>query len=175
MEVNWVIQLFITEEGMREWVRITEKFDLANLPEECKAAIDEHSRAHNLSPDLERAVMGIKVNSHKIKKGPFTRKPKAVESFVFLTSEWLVWTISTDGDSPVAVSARLAEIFVEDYALSPNFELFQDNGISITGKLTGKVGLQGQEQVSIFIGLGEEPSAEKFRIALFEAVEKSRR
>ena len=160
---------------MKEWNRTTEEISLSKLPAACQAAIDAHLERFNLGKILEQPTMGIKVVSNKIKKRLFSGIPNQVESYVFLTHEWLVWTVSTGGDAPTVISAKLENITVEDYANGPNYALIQDNGAFITGKLTGMVGTEGQEQVSMFIGWGEEPDAENFKEALMKAIEKTRR
>ncbi|MEN8241666.1 MAG: hypothetical protein ABFS17_07075 [Chloroflexota bacterium] len=160
---------------MRDWNRTSEEISLSDLPADCQAVIEKHTEAYNLGDILDQPVMVIKIISNKLKKGLFSGKPKLVESYAALTPGWLVWTVSTDGDPPTALSAQLTEIVVEDYLESSFYALVQDNGFSITGILTGLVGTDGQQQSSMFIGLGDDPDGDKFKAAFIEAIQNSRR
>ena len=160
---------------MRDWKRNTEEILLPDLPADCQEAIEKHTEAYNLGDILDQPTMVIKIVSNKLKKGLFSGKPKLVESYVALTPAWLVWTVSTDGDPPAVMSAKFAEIIAEDYLESGHYALIQDNGFSITGKLTGLVGTEGQQQSSMFIGLGEEPAAVEFKASFIGAIQNSRR
>ena len=160
---------------MRDWRRTTEEISLSDLPADCLAAIESHIEAYHLGDILSQPLMVIKIVSNKLKKRLFSGKPKLVESFVTLTPAWLVWTVSTDGDPPTALSAQLTEISIEDYLESSFYALVQDNGVSITGALTGQFGSEGQQHVSMFIGLGDQPSADKFKTALREIIRSTRK
>lgn len=160
---------------MRDWRRTTEEIEIYDFPEDCQLAIGEHLEMYNLGSILDNPTMSIKVVSYNLKRGLFSRKPKMVESYLALTPAWLVWTVSTDGRPPTPISAQLVDIHIEDYLESSFFALVEDNGVSVTGKLTGHIGEGGLEQVSMFIGLGEEPAAEEFKEALKEAIQKTRR
>lgn len=151
---------------MREWKRTSTEIVLEALPADCRAAFEAHIKKYNLNLTLDKPVMCLKTVSSKIKKGLFSGPgPKATESYIVLLPEWLLWTVSAEGGPPNALSAFRKELSFENYADTPNYSLIQDNGLMVTGKLTGMIGMQGQEHVSMFIGLGDEPVAEKFRAA----------
>lgn len=50
-----------------------------------------------------------------------------------------------------------------------------DRGFHVKGNFTGQVGMHGRQQVSIFIGLGEERAAKAFGEALRDAIANTRR
>lgn len=148
---------------MREYQRNSTEISLSSLPADCRSALEEHIETHKLKLNLETATLCLKVESQKIKKGLFSGgTPKEVESYILLLPGWLLWTVSTEGGPPTAISARLEDLRFENYADSPSYKLIEDDGLMVTGKLTGMVGTQGQEAVSMFIGLGVGPAAEKF-------------
>jgi hypothetical protein len=152
---------------MREWNRTSEEISLANLPPDCREALEAHIAAHHLELQLENPVSCLKTVSHSVKKRLFSGGiPKQTESFILLFPQWLIWTVSADGGPPTALSARRSDIHFENYTESPSFRMIQDGGLTVTGKLTGRIGMQGQEQMTVFIGLGDQPAAEKFMDAL---------
>lgn len=160
---------------MRDWYRTIEEIEMSDLPADCLTAVGIHLERYNLGEVLSQPTMVIRVVSNNIRKSLFRRKPKVVESYVVLTQLWLVWTVSTDGELPAVISAKLVDIHIEDYLENPHYALVRDNGLLIDGKLTGQVGMEGEEQVSMFIGLGDGPVAEQFKAVLWEAYKKSRR
>jgi hypothetical protein len=152
---------------MGDYLRATRECSLASLNPKWSAAIRTYIEKNELG-DLEAAVlMCCETTSTRQKKGLFSSKAEVIISAALCTPKWLVIASGKDNETPGVISARLRDIRAQDYEKSDLYKLMQDSGLSITGLLTG-----APEQGSIFIGLGPEPAAQKFRTVLKEAIEK---
>jgi hypothetical protein len=98
-----------------------------------------------------------------------------VTSYAILTPTWLVYAVTDPAGVTSAMSVKLEDATVEDYALSPFYAKIPDRGFHVKGNFTGQVGMLGRQQVSIFIGLGEERAAKAFGEALIDAIANTRR
>jgi hypothetical protein len=87
---------------------------------------------------------------------------------VVLTPQWMILTSCRNNESPSVLSTRLSDIKVQDYEKTDLYKLVEDTGLEISGLRTGP-----DEIGSVFIGLGPEPAAQKFRILIREALAKS--
>jgi hypothetical protein len=157
---------------MGEWNRSTRECRLDDMTPELNTAIQAHIESYNLGSILDDYRMCIETVSQKKKKGLFGGGgDQSVLAAVILTPAWLVWAVLGDKSGAAALSARLDELVVEDYASTPRYKLLPDTGIEVTGVFTGRVGMEGNQQVSMFIGLGEEPAALQFKDALMRAIQ----
>ncbi len=139
------------------------------------AAISKHIEQYNLGAILSDALMCVETKNEKVKKGLFG-SAEAVIADVILTPRWLVWAIKDGKGAVTAVSARLADIVVTDYAKSKMAQLVQDTGLEVTGEFTGMANnLPSEQRGSIFIGLGSEPVAKKFQEMLIKAVQDAKK
>jgi hypothetical protein len=156
---------------MGEWNRSTRECTLESITPELNAAIQAHIETYNLGSVLNEYQMCIETASQKKKKGLFGGSgDQSVLVVAILTPVWLVWAVRGDRSGTAALSARLDELVVADYATTPGYKLLPDTGIEVTGVFTGRVGMEGNQRVSMFIGLGEEPAAQEFKEALIRAI-----
>jgi hypothetical protein len=160
---------------MGEWNRTTRQCTLEGISPELHAAIQAHIESYNLGSILSDYRMCIETASQKKKKGFFGKGDQSVLAAAILTSTWLVWAVRGDRSGTAALSARLDELVVADYAASPGYKLLPDSGIELTGVFTGRVGMEGNQRVSMFIGLGEEPAALEFKETLFRALQNMKK
>jgi hypothetical protein len=133
-----------------------------------KAEIQKHIDLHSLGDILSDALMCIQTDSEKVKKGLFG-SAQSVYQCAIVTPRWLVWAVS-DAKSPVALSALLTDIVVQDYASTPFVKLVSDSGIQVNGRFTDV-----SENASAFIGLEENAAGKKFKDLVIGAVQAARK
>ncbi len=154
---------------MSEWQRSTRACSPGELPADMAAAVNHHMAACNLGSLLEGILAGMITTSEKKKKGLFGGALETVTLAAFVVPGWLVWVVK-DKSGCTALSARLADVAITEYKNTPAFRLIPDNGLEVTGTITGRLGAedraQGNAAVSVFIGLGSEPSAVSFQNVL---------
>jgi hypothetical protein len=159
---------------MREWNRSTREISPDQIPTEMASAIEAHLEIYNQGPLLEETLICIETVSEKVTKGLFGSGDRRVVTCAIVTPDWPLWSVSGDKSGAAALSARLEDLQITDYANTPSYRL-PDTGLELTGELTGRTGEHGDRLVSTFIGLGEEPAAEKFRETLERERWKGRR
>ncbi len=160
---------------MGDWKRSTRECALNDFLPDVTTKINKHIEQYNLGTILGDALMCIENKNDKIKKGLFG-SAETVITDVVLTPRWLVWAIKDGKGEITALSARLADIVVADYSKTKLAELIQDTGVEVTGEFTGMaLGLPSEQRGSIFIGLGNEPAAQKFQEALIKAVQEAKK
>jgi len=76
--------------------------------------------------------------------------------------------------SSAALSVPLKQAVVEDYLDRPACPLMPDRGVTISGNHTGRVGMEGNQQISTRMALGEERAAGEIQAVLFKAVNITR-
>jgi hypothetical protein len=158
----------IGENEMGAYLRATRECSLASLNPKWSAAIRAYIEKNELG-DLEgSSLMCCETTSTKQKQGLFGSKTEVSISAALCTPKWLVLASGKENESPSVLSARLRDIRALDYEKSDSYKLIQDSGLDISGLQTGT-----PEQGSIFIGLGPEPAAQKFRTVLKESIEKA--
>ncbi len=150
---------------MGDYKRTTRECTLDSMRPELSAAIRAHVEKHNLGDILSSAVMCVETTSEKIKKGLFGGGETNYTAAV-LTNDWLVWANSGTNVKPHAMSARLTQITVQDYAKSSFAKLISDTGVNINGLKT-----DSSETGTTFIGLEENAAGIKFREALIVAAQ----
>jgi hypothetical protein len=115
---------------------------------------------------LKNILMCCETISTKEKKSLFGRKTEVEMVGVILTSKWLIWAGGKESEKAGALSAKLQDLRVEDYEKSSMYKMIQDTGLNVFGFQTAN------DLGSIFIGLGSEPAAQKFRDMLKEEIAK---
>ena len=153
---------------MGDYLRTTRECSLARLNPKWSAAMRAYIEKNELG-DLEGStLLCCETISTRQKKGLFGSKAEVIITAALCTSKWLVFASGKENEIPAVLSARLRDIRALDYEKSDLYKLMQDSGLDITGLQTDT-----PEQGSIFIGLGPEPAAQKFRTVLKEAIEKT--
>jgi hypothetical protein len=153
-------------ELMGEYLRSRRECTLDAMRPTTAAAIRSYIEKYELGDLAASALMSCETASTKQKKGLFGGKAEVILTGVLLTPKWLIWATGKENETPGVLSARLRDIQVQDYEKSSQYRLIPDSGIDISGLRTGTA-----DPASAFIGLGPEPSAQKFRSMLKEAVE----
>ncbi len=153
---------------MGDYLRTTRESMINNLNPVLVETIRAHIEKYELGDIDLSAVICCETTSTKQKKGLFGGKAEIILTAVILTPQWLIWATSKNNESPSVLSARLRDIQVQDYEKSEMYKLMQDTGLNISGLRTDAVDLG-----SVFIGLGTEPAAQRFRILLKETLAKA--
>ena len=162
---------------MSEWNRSTRKISLEEIRPALTEKIQEHLERFNLGSILDDYTICVETVSVKKKKGLFGRGGgQQTAQIVILTPTWLVISVESEKPGSAAtLSVKLEDAFAEDYAETPHYKLIADNGIQVTGEFTGRVGMQGENRIMYFLGLGEEPAAREFKELLFQGIKNTRR
>jgi hypothetical protein len=129
-------------------------------------AIRAHVERYEMEDVLVSALICCETTSTRQKKKLFGSKTEVEIAGVVLTPKWLIWAGGKENEGPGALSARLQNLRVEDHEKSSMYKLIPDTGLHVYGFPVG------DELGSIFIGLGPEPAAQKFRDTLKEAIAK---
>ena len=154
---------------MSDWKRATKEVKFEGLRPELNEAIKKHIEQYNLGEILSDTLMCIQTESERIKKGLFGGAEIAYTGVV-VTPRWLLWAISGTKAQTAVRSALLDDIVVQDYAQSSFAKLIADTGLNVSGRFTDV-----SENGSGFIGLGDEPAAEKFKEAVIKAVQEAKK
>lgn len=150
---------------MGEYLRTTRECSIDNLNAVLAAAIRAHIEKYELGDIEASALICCETTSTKQKNGLFGNKTEVILTGVILTPQWLLWAAGKSNEVPGVLSAKLRDIQVQDYEKSEMHKLVKDTGINISGLRTDAVNLG-----SVFIGLGSEPAAQKFRTMLKDAI-----
>lgn len=150
---------------MGDYKRTTRECTLDSMRPELSAAMRAHVTKYNLGDILSDSMMRVETASEKIKKGLFGGG-ETIYTAAVLTKGWLVWANSGTNVKPHAMSARLNQITVQDYAKSSFAKMISDTGVNVNGLTTDT-----PEAGSTFIGLEENAAGIKFREALIAAVQ----
>ena len=150
---------------MGDYKRTTRECTLNTMRPELSAAIRMHVEKHNLGDILSTAVVCIETTSEKIKKGLFGGTEIIYQGAV-LTKGWLVWAAGGTKAPMGALSARLNQVTVQDYAITEFAKMIPDTGVQVHGLYTDM-----SEAASAFIGLAENAAGRKFREALIAALQ----
>jgi hypothetical protein len=141
-----------------------------SLPPEMTAAIHAHVEQHNLGGILSLVTDCIETTSTRSKKEFFGGGGQVVITGVLLTPVLLLWAIRGDSPEVAVISARLADIVVEDYTATQFAKMVPDIGVEVSGSFTDVA-----EKGSAFIGLDEGRVAQRFKEALFQAVQRAKK
>ena len=154
---------------MVDWKRSTREASVGSLPPDTIAAVDKHIELYNIGDVRSRLVACIETTSRKVKKGLFAGGDQTVVTTVLLTPDWLIWAVRGQRSEGAVMSARLADIIVQDYAATPLAKMVPDSGVEVSGAFTDVA-----ERGSAFIGLDDSPAARNFKSALLEAVKAAK-
>lgn len=150
---------------MGDYLRTTRECEFDDLQPLLVTAIRGHIDRYELGDIEGSALMCCETTSTKKKKGLFGGKTEVILTGVVITPQWLIWASGKEGEAPGVLSARLDDIRVQDYEESEMYKMMQDTGLNVLGLRTGASDLG-----SVFIGLGPEPAAQRFRAMLKEAI-----
>ena len=153
---------------MGEYQRITKECSLESMRIELAGAIKAHIERYELEGVIENILIGCETISTKEKKSLFGKKREVEMVGVILTPKWLIWAGGKEGERVGVLSARLQDLRVQDYEKTKMYQMIEDTGVNVDGFQTGQEIGSG----SVFIGLGNEPAAKRFREMLKEAITK---
>ena len=151
---------------MRDWKRITRACLFEGLQVDVRDAMSAHINQHELGDILADSLMCVETASEKIKKGLPGRADDLVLVAAVITPDWLIWGIRGDRSGVTVMSARLADVAIQDYAATQFANMIPDTGIEVSGSFTAV-----SERGAAFLGLGEEPPARKFKQTVLEAAQ----
>ena len=154
---------------MSEWKRSTREITFDQLPVDMQAEIRKHIELYNLGDILSDAQMCIQTDSEKPKKGLFSPAESICQCAV-VTSRWLIWVVRRTKMPPAALSARLADVVIQDYANTPFAKMVPDSGLEVSGRFTDVT-----ENASSFIGLEENVVGKKFKETVIDAVQNAKK
>ena len=155
---------------MSDWVRSTRECTPDALPADIAAAIDEHLQLYELSINASQPLACIETVSKKSKAGLFDHGGATVVTAILLLPGWLLWAIRAENPQVTVMSARLADVTVQDYGATPFATMVADCGLEITGSFTG-----AGARRSSFIGLDDSPAAQRFKQRLIQAAGDARK
>jgi hypothetical protein len=150
---------------MGDYKRTTRECTLDSLRPELRDALRAHVGKYNLGDVFSNVTLCVETTSEKIKKGLFGGG-ETIYTAAIVTKDWLVWANSGTNVKPHAMSARLSQITVQDYATSSFAKLIADTGVNVNGLKTDT-----PEVGTTFIGLEENAAGRKFREALIAAAQ----
>ena len=149
---------------MGDYQRVTNECTLEKMRPELAQAIQAHIERYGLEDVLESILICCETISTKEEKKLFGKKVEVEIGGVILTPKWLLWAGGKENEKAGALSARLQDLRVEDYENTNMYKMIQDTGLNVFGFQTAN------DLGSVFIGLGSEPAAKKFREMLKEAI-----
>jgi hypothetical protein len=142
--------------------------------EEMNKELVQAIRAHLVTYGIEdiltkEPTLCVETSAQIIKQGLFAGKPSNTLHASILTDQWLVIAALPEGKSPGVISARYSDITAQDYANTAEYKLIPNCGLDVFGIHANSE----QGAGSIFIPLGPEPAAQKFRIILRDMIARS--
>ena len=151
---------------MGDYERTTRECTLDNMHPELAAAFQAYIEKYELEEIAAKAMICCETISTKEKKILLGSKMEVEIAGTILTPQWLFWAGGKEKETPGVFLARLHDLRVEDYEKSSMYKMIQDTGLNVFGFQTAS------GPGSIFIGLGPQPAAQKFRDMLREAISK---
>jgi hypothetical protein len=149
---------------MGDYHRVTHECTLDSMRPELATAIHAHIEKYELEDIVASVLICCETISTKQKKKLFGSKTEVEIGGVILTPKWLIWAGGKENEEAGVFSARLQNLQVEDYEKTNMYKMIPDTGLSVFGFQTAN------DLGSVFIGLGSEPAAQKFRDMLKEAI-----
>lgn len=144
--------------------RNTRECSMDSLLPELATALRKHAQVYKLGNIESSIIMCCETASTQKKTGLFGGSETIITGAI-LTSEWLILSTKTGNEKPDVISARLKNIQAQNFESTAMFKVNPDSGLNITGRYSDVT-----KQGMIFLGLGSEPAAEKFRQALQQAL-----
>jgi len=154
---------------MRDWKRSTREYAFDGLQQDMRGAISKHIADYNLGDVLAGSLMCVETTSDKMKKDPLGGGEKNVVVVAIITARWLIWAIRGDRPGVTVMSARLADVVIQDYATTQFARMVPDTGFEVSGSFTDV-----SERGAAFIGLGQEPPARRFKQTVIDAVQAAK-
>lgn len=156
---------------MGDYNRSTKEIAYGEIPANVIKSVQTYIEKHNLGDILANPLMCIVSTSEKVKKGLFGGGPgpKLLIQTAILTNHWLILADNVDQNALYIKSMQLRDITVEDYEKSSFYKMFPDTGMNVNGRFT-----DASEVGSIFVPLGKDEAAEKFKVQVIEAVQKAK-
>ena len=151
---------------MGDYHRVTRECTLDSMQPVLTAAFKSYIEKYELEDVVASPLICCETISTKQQKKLFGNKTEVELAGIILTSQWLFWAGGRENEAPGVLSARLHDLRVEDYEKSSMYRMIQDTGLNVFGFQTAN------DLGSIFIGLGSEPAAQKFRDMLKEEISK---
>ncbi len=153
---------------MNASTRTTRECSLEDLQPDMVAAVRKHVELYKMG-DMESSIqMCCETISSEKKKGLFSSSLEKTITGTLLMPEWLIVVVKKGDEEPVVISGHPRNLQAHNFEDSAMFKINPDAGLNITGRYSD-VTRQGM----VFIGLGPEPAAQKFRKAVIEAIQKS--
>ena len=143
---------------MGDWKRSSRECLFNELRPEMTAAITAHIEQYGLEVDPIEILMCVETTSETIKKAIIGGSGRAVLTSAFVTPIWLIWAIRGENPEVAVMSARLADVVVQDYAKTQFAKMVPDTGIEVSGSFTDV-----SERGSAFLGLDEGLVSERFK------------
>jgi len=153
---------------MNAYIRSTSECTFAELRPELVTAIREHIEKYKLE-DIETTLqICCETTSTTQKTGLFTNGSETTITSMIVTAQLLIWTNGKERDKPIVRSALLRNIDAQDFENTAMYQVNPDSGMNITGRYTDVT-----KQGHAFIGLGTDPTGEKFRRVLQHAIQRA--
>jgi hypothetical protein len=153
---------------MNNFTRKTQEYTFDGLRPDLAAAIRAHAELYGLGDFASTALICCQTVSTEQKKGLFGGSTETITMGILLTPAWLIWATAKGNEKPVVASGRLRDIQVQAFEDTAMFKIIPDSGLNITGRYSDVT-----KQGMVFIGLGPEPAALKFRQFLQDAMQKA--
>jgi hypothetical protein len=152
---------------MNAYTRSTLECTFAEMRPELAAAIRRHIETYKLGDIESSLLICCETTSKRQKAGLIANGDETTFTGMLVTTQLLVWTNGNKKGKPVVTSALLRNIDAHDFENTAMYQVKPDSGMNISGRYTD-VTKQGQS----FIGLGSDPTGEKFRHVLQHAIQK---
>lgn len=155
---------------MDQYLNRTRECALEELDQTLLQAVHAHLTKYGLDNILAtEPILSIETTAQVTKSGLFAGKPAVTLHADILTDNWLVTAAMPEGKSPGVVSVKYSDISVQDYENSAAYKLIPNSGLDVFGLRANSEEGSG----SLFIPLGPEPDALKFRIILKDLIARS--
>ena len=128
------------------------------------AAICNHLEAKDLKDEINNALISIETTSIKHFRKLLRQGTETEFSNVILTPKWLIYAVKTAKNQLSVISGRLTHLRIESYEKSSMHKVIPDTGLNVFGFFID------EGSGMIFIGLGPEEAAQRFRDQLNKAV-----
>ncbi|MFK7800887.1 MAG: hypothetical protein AB8G95_04590 [Anaerolineae bacterium] len=149
---------------MNNYKRVTRECTLDDIEDELSLAIRASLEAKGLEGVEHNSIICIETTSTRQQKKLLRLYTETILSGVLLTPEWLIYAVGKANEWPEVLSTRLTNLRVEAYEKSNMHAVIPDTGLNIYGIQSGS------EIGTIFIGLGTEPAAQRFRNEIDKAL-----
>lgn len=150
---------------MGDYNRSTKECTLQTMHPRLATAIRIFCETKELGDIEQAAIVCIETTNQKKKDGLLGGAAQVQSVGAVLTPTFLVWAISEAKGGTSVIAAKLREIEAREY----KSDRLPDTGLDIFGFIN-----DAPERVSVFIGLGSEPAAQRFSEAVRLAVAQAK-